>query len=102
MHIPGSAFISVLTPCPTAWLFKPELTAHLGTLAVTTGFFPLFEAESDTVSITKPIAQLRPLSDYFAVQQRYVAFPPEYGALMQEVVSEEYEKLLSRTKKRSA
>ena len=102
MHIPGSAFISVLTPCPTAWLFKPELTAHLGTLAVTTGFFPLFEAESDTVSITKPIAQLRPLSDYFAVQQRYVAFPPEYRALMQEVVSEEYEKLLSRTKKRSA
>ena len=102
MHIPGSAFISVLTPCPTAWLFKPELTAHLGTLAVTTGFFPLFEEQSDTVSITKPIAQLRPLSDYFAVQQRYVTFPPEYRALMQEVVSEEYEKLLSRTKKRSA
>jgi len=102
MHIPGSAFISVLTPCPTAWLFKPELTAHLGTLAVTTGFFPLFEAESDTVSITKTIAKCRPLSDYFAVQQRYVAFPPEYTALMQEVVAEEYETLLSRTKKRSA
>jgi pyruvate ferredoxin oxidoreductase beta subunit len=101
MHIPGSAFISVLTPCPTAWLFKPELTAHLGNLAITTGFFPLFEVESGTVGITKRIAQRRPLSDYFAVQQRYIAFPPEYRALMQEVVSEEYEKLLSRTKKRS-
>jgi len=102
MHITGSAFISVLTPCPTAWLFKPELTAHLGTLAVATGFFPLFEAASDTVSITKPIAQRRPLSDYFGLQQRYVSFPPEYRALIQEVVSEEYEKLLSRTTKRSA
>ena len=101
MHIPGTAFISVLTPCPTAWLFKPELTAHLGALAVNTGFFPLYETESDTVPLTKRIAQPRPLSDYFEAQQRYVAFPPEYRALLQEVVSEEYEKLVAHTKKRS-
>ncbi len=50
LTVNGTAFISVLTPCPTAWLFKPELTAHLGDLAVNTGFYPLYEMEGDTIT----------------------------------------------------
>ena len=100
LNVNGTAFISVLTPCPTAWLFKPEMTAHLGVLAVTTGFYPLYEMEDDTVQLTKRVAQPKPLSEYFKLQQRYLAFPPEWLALLQEVTSEAYEKLVAHTKKK--
>jgi len=100
LNVNGTAFISVLTPCPTAWLFKPEMTAHLGVLAVTTGFYPLYEMEDDTVQLTKRVAQPKPLSEYFTLQQRYLAFPPEWLALLQEVTSEAYEKLVAHTKKK--
>ena len=100
LTVNGTAFISVLTPCPTAWLFKPELTAHLGDLAVNTGFYPLYEMEGDTVQLTKRVAQPKPLSEYFKLQQRYLAFPPEWLALLQEVTSEEYGKLVAHTKKK--
>ena len=92
----GTAFISLLTPCPTAWLFKPELTAHLGTLAVETGFYPLLERESGSVSLTMKVSQLKPLSNYLKAQQRYVTFSPELAALIQEIVSEEYAALVKR------
>lgn len=95
LQFSGTAFISVLTPCPTAWLFKPELTAHLGFLAVATGFYPLFEVISGKLKVTKRISSLHPLLDYFKAQQRYIAFPPELISLIQEVVVEEYEKLIA-------
>ena len=100
LKVTGTAFISVLTPCPTAWLFKPELTAHLGDLAVKTGFYPLYEMEGDTVRLTSRVAHPNPLREYFKLQQRYLAFPPEWIALLQEVTSEQYEKLVAETKKK--
>ena len=100
LKIPGTAFISVLTPCPTGWLFKPELTTNLGALAVETGFYPLYEVENNRVHITQRIAQPKPISEYFKLQQRYLAFPPEWIALLQEVISEEYGKLVAHTKKK--
>jgi pyruvate ferredoxin oxidoreductase beta subunit len=98
--VTGTAFISVLTPCPTGWLFKPELTAHLGARAVETGFYPLYEIENNRVHITQRIAKPKPISEYFKLQQRYLAFPPEWIALLQEVTSEEYGKLVAHTKKK--
>jgi pyruvate ferredoxin oxidoreductase beta subunit len=81
-------------------LFKPELTAHLGNLAVETGFYPLFEIENDTLRLTKRVSHLKPISEYFKVQQRYLAFPPEWVALLQEAVTEEYKSLVAHTKKK--
>ena len=92
----GASFISVLTPCPTGWLFNPELTARLGVMAVESGFYPLMEWESGSVRITEPVSRLRPLRDYFKEQHRYVAFPPQLIALMEEIVSEEYAGLVKR------
>jgi len=100
LQISGTAFIGVLTPCPTAWQFKPDLTAHLGFLAVNTGFYPLFEVESGKVKITKRVSPLHSLIDYFKAQQRYVSLPPELISLIQEVVVEEYEKLITRTEEK--
>jgi pyruvate ferredoxin oxidoreductase beta subunit len=96
----GTAFISVLTPCPTGWLFKPELTANLNNLAVETGFYPLYEIENGTLKLTKRSAQLKPISEYFKLQQRYLPFPPEWIALLQEAVTEEYQTLVAHTKKK--
>jgi pyruvate ferredoxin oxidoreductase beta subunit len=92
----GASFISVLTPCPTGWLFSPELTAQLGVMAVESGFYPLMERESGSVRITEPVARLRPLRDYLKAQHRYVAFPAQLIALMEEIVSEEYAMLVKR------
>jgi pyruvate ferredoxin oxidoreductase beta subunit len=97
LRVSGTAFISVLTPCPTAWLFKPDQTAHLGFLAVNTGFYPLFEVEAGKLRVTKRVSPLHPLTEYIKVQQRYVTFPPEQLSLIQETVKEEYESLLAST-----
>ena len=97
LQVPGNAFINVLTPCPTTWLFNPDLTAHMGFLAVNTGFYPLVELESGKLKVTKRVIKLQPLADYFKVQQRYIPFPPELMSLMQEVVIEEYENLTAGT-----
>ncbi len=52
------------------------------------------------LQLTKRVAQPKPLSEYFKLQQRYLAFPPEWLALLQEVISEEYEKLVAHTTKK--
>lgn len=98
----GSAFISMLTPCPTGWQFSPELTAQLGVMAVESGFYPLVERETGPVRLTEPVPRLRPLKDYFKAQQRYVAFPPRLITLLEEVVSEEYAGLVNRTRRKDA
>jgi pyruvate ferredoxin oxidoreductase beta subunit len=98
----GTSFISVLTPCPTGWLFNPELTARLGVMAVESGFYPLLERESGSVRVTEPVSRLRPLADYFMAQHRYVAFPRQLIALMGEIVSEAYAGLAGRTRGKDA
>lgn len=98
----GASFISVLTPCPTGWLFNPELTARLGVMAVESGFYPLLERESGSVRVTEPVSRLRPLADYFMAQHRYVAFPRPLIALMGEIVSEAYAGLAGRTRGKDA
>ena len=98
----GTSFISLLTPCPTGWLFSPELTAQMGVMAVESGFYPLMEMESGSVRITETVSRLRPLSDYFKAQHRYVAFPPPLIALLQEIVSEEYAGLVDRARGKDA
>lgn len=96
LQISGNAFINVLTPCPTTWLFNPDLTAHMGFLAVNTGFYPLFELEAGRLKVTKRVLKPQPVADYFKAQQRYIPFPPELISLIQEVVVEEYKELTAR------
>ena len=48
----GNAFILVMTPCPTGWMFAPDKTLEIGRQAVLTGYFPLFEVDGGKIQLT--------------------------------------------------
>jgi pyruvate ferredoxin oxidoreductase beta subunit len=93
---PGNAFINILSPCPTGWVFSPKMTGRVGQTAVKTGYFPLYEIEDGKTRITEPVKARKPVKDFIAMQGRFVLFPPELIAAMQNAVDEIYENLLSR------
>ena len=95
----GNAFINVLSPCPTGWIFSPKLTGRVGLSAVRTGYFPLYEIEDGKVSITERIKARKPVKDFLMMQGRFALFPPGLIAPIQKVVDEIYEELLEKTKR---
>jgi pyruvate ferredoxin oxidoreductase beta subunit len=96
LELPGNAFISVLSPCPTGWIFSPKLTGRVGQTAVKTGYFPLYEVEDGKIRITEPIKARKPVKDFIMMQGRFVLFPPELIAAMQKAVDEIYTELLEQ------
>ena len=92
----GNAFILVLAPCPTGWVFNPKLTIKAGLLAVRTGYFPLIEIENNSIKITQPVKNRKPVLDYLKMQKRFFPFPPELIPVVQEAVNEGYEELLQK------
>ena len=96
LELPGNAFISILSPCPTGWIFSPKLTARVGQTAVKTGYFPLYEVEDGKTRITEPIKARKPVKDFIMMQGRFVLFPPELIAAMQKAVDEIYAELLEQ------
>jgi len=71
------SFLAVFVPCPTGCLYDPSLGLHAGRRAVQTGFFPLYQRESGTTSITLEPGTLLPLSAYLTMQQAYMVSPEE-------------------------
>ncbi len=47
----GFRFIEILCPCPTFWGFDASNTLEVARLAVESGFWPLYEAEKNTVAL---------------------------------------------------
>jgi pyruvate ferredoxin oxidoreductase beta subunit len=92
----GNAFISVLSPCPTGWVFVPKLTVKVGALAVKTGYFPLYEVENGRVRITQSLQNRKPVQDYLKMQKRFFTFPQELIPVVQEAVNEECAELLQQ------
>ncbi len=98
LELPGNAFISIFTPCPTGWIFSPKLTGRVGQTAVKTGYFPLYEIEDGKVRITELIKTRKPVKDYIMMQGRFALFPPPLIAAMQKAVDDIYEELLEKAK----
>jgi len=92
----GKAFILVLTPCPTGWIFSPKLTVRAGLLAVRTGYFPLYEIEDGSLRITERVKTKVPLQEYLKMQGRFMMFPPALISPMQKTVDEIYAELLEK------
>jgi pyruvate ferredoxin oxidoreductase beta subunit len=91
----GSAFILVLSPCPTGWIFNPPLTVKVGTMAVRTGYFPLYEQEGATLRITELVKTRKPVQEFVKLQKRFFTFPLHLLPPLQEVVDEQYAELLT-------
>jgi pyruvate ferredoxin oxidoreductase beta subunit len=92
----GNAFILILAPCPTGWVFNPKLTIKAGLMAVRTGYFPLYEIENNNIKITQKVLNRKPVQDYLKMQKRFFPFPPELIPVVQEAVNEGYEELLQK------
>ncbi len=67
----GARYIHVHVPCPLGWDHEPALTIRVARLAVESGLFPLFEAESGTVTGRMPIRRKVPVDEYLRLQGRF-------------------------------
>lgn len=98
--ISGFRFIHILSPCPPGWGTESSDTIHLSRLAVSTGFFPLYEIENGVAwkMTCMPEEKRTPLSDYLSVQKRFKQMDRERMKVLQEEVDHDWENLLEKIK----
>lgn len=94
----GNAFILVLTPCPTGWIFAPENTLTMGYQAVQTGYFPLYEIEAGKFRMTQQPENRPPVQGFLKKQKRFQTFPSELFPAVQSAVDIVYDELLQLEK----
>lgn len=91
LDCPGNAFVLVMTPCPTGWIFAPGQTLNMGRRAVLTGYFPLFEVKNGRTVLTVHPKNRKPVQEYLAMQKRFLPFPAGLMPAFQSAVDEFYE-----------
>ncbi len=76
--IKGPKYIEIMAPCPPGWRFGMEKTVEMGTLAVETGAWALYEYENDVVTFngkSKLLLEKRiepkPIEDWIKLQGRF-------------------------------
>lgn len=89
----ANAFILIMTPCPTGWMFAPDQTLTVGHHAVLSGYFPLFEVTDGNIRLTVQPKNRKPVHDYLALQKRFFTFPPRLMPALQAAVDELYDDL---------
>ena len=67
----GPAFINILVPCHRGWRYPMEKTVEISKLAVSTGFWPLFEVENGVWRITIRPKEKKPIIEWIKSQGRY-------------------------------
>jgi pyruvate ferredoxin oxidoreductase beta subunit len=101
--IRGPKYIHAHTPCPAGWGFPSRYSVKLGTLAVETGLFDLYEIENGTFRLTGASEKLlgkkrKPVKEYFKTQSRFRALTDEKMAEIQKEIDakwEEYQGVMS-------
>jgi pyruvate ferredoxin oxidoreductase beta subunit len=71
MAIEGPTFLQIHSPCPLGWGFDNEKSIAVARLAVQTGLFPLIELERGGLAGAMPIRDVRPVTEYLRLQQRF-------------------------------
>lgn len=97
-EIRGFRFIHILSPCPPGWGTESADTIHLSRLAVTSGFFPLYEIENGvTWNLTQYVEEKKsPLSDYLGQQRRFRQMDETRLQALQEEVDNEWAYLMGK------
>lgn len=95
----GTRFIHVLTPCPTGWRMKEELTGVVSMLACETKVFPLYEViDGEIYRITRMPKGL-PVRDYLSIQGRFSHLTEKQIKEIEESVEKEWERLMYLVKR---
>jgi pyruvate ferredoxin oxidoreductase beta subunit len=71
LAIDGPTFLHIHSPCPLGWGHDGSRSIEVARLAVQTGLFPVIELERGGLAGVMPIRELRPVTDYLAIQQRF-------------------------------
>ena len=76
--IKGPKYIEIFCPCPPGWRFGMEKTVEMGTLAIETGAWALYECENDVVTFNGKSKLLlekkiepKPIEDWIKQQGRF-------------------------------
>jgi len=91
--IKGSAYLHILSVCPTGWRCPTELTIRIGRLATQTGVFPLYEVEHGKYKLNVDPPKLKPVTEYLKLQGRFRHLSEDAINEIQQRVNEEYAKL---------
>lgn len=88
-NVEGAAFLNVLAPCPRGWRTRSDATVEIARLGVETGFWPLFEVENGTWSMTPVRGERKPLVEFLKPQGRFKhLFKPGNEALLEQMQKE--------------
>jgi pyruvate ferredoxin oxidoreductase beta subunit len=71
MGLHGARYVHVHVPCPLGWGAASHDTIRLARLAVESGLFPVFEAESGHVTASRKIRNCVPVEKYLKPQRRF-------------------------------
>jgi pyruvate ferredoxin oxidoreductase beta subunit len=71
LQVEGAAFIVVHSPCPLGWGHENALGIEVARLAVQTGLYPMIELERGELVGAMPIREVRPVTDYLRLQDRF-------------------------------
>lgn len=93
MECEGSSYIHILSPCPVGWDFDSELTVNIGRYAVESAIFPLYEVVTGSYRLTIDHPKIRPIEQYFRMQNRFKHFKQKEILEIQAEVDREYAKL---------
>ena len=76
--IKGPKYIEIMAPCPPGWRFGMEKTVEMGTMAVETGAWALYEYENDKMTfngksklILEGKIEKKPIEDWIKYQGRF-------------------------------
>jgi pyruvate ferredoxin oxidoreductase beta subunit len=90
---PGPKYIHCLVQCPTGWGCATDIIIRLGSLAVETGIFPLYEVINGKYKLNMDFPKLRPVTDYMKFQSRFRHLKPADIQIIQKRVEIEWKKL---------
>jgi len=94
VETPGSAYIHILSACPTGWRCPTDDAIKVGRLAVRTGIFPLYEVEKGQYKLNLSLSKLEPVETYLKTQGRFRHLTEGTIKEIQKRVTQEYNKLV--------
>jgi len=91
----GLSYLHILSPCPTGWKFKPNMTIEVARKAVQTNFFPLFEIENSILTINSKIKKPLPISSFVKLLGKFGHLKNEEIIEIQDWCNKRYAYILS-------